>query len=78
MFQPSSGDTSVSTHFRLPPYQPDRLLHILVGQRGEVIADINHMVALGYCDQVAWSDPMPTGRNGEFISLMNRRIPPRD
>ena len=29
--------------------------------------------ALGYCDRIAWSKPLPTGRNGEYISVMTRK-----
>ena len=34
---------------------------------------INQMAALGYCDRIAWSNPIPTGRSGEYISVMTRR-----
>ncbi|HEY9878099.1 MAG TPA: hypothetical protein V6D29_06565 [Leptolyngbyaceae cyanobacterium] len=35
---------------------------------------INHMEILGYCDRTAWITLIPTGRGGEYISLMSRRI----
>ena len=28
------------------------------------------------CDRIAWLDPIPTGRSGEYISVMTRRITP--
>jgi hypothetical protein len=31
------------------------------------------MAVLGYCERIAWTEPLPTGRNGEYISVMNRR-----
>jgi len=39
------------------------------------------MALLGYCVgeaspeglRIAWSDPLPTGRDGEYISVMTRR-----
>ncbi|HEY9735733.1 MAG TPA: hypothetical protein V6D06_05600 [Trichocoleus sp.] len=35
---------------------------------------INRMAVLGYCERIAWTDPLPIGRHGEYISLMSRRI----
>jgi hypothetical protein len=31
------------------------------------------MAVLGYCERIAWSEPLPTGRHGEFISVMTRK-----
>jgi hypothetical protein len=31
------------------------------------------MAALGYCDRISWSNPISTGRSGEYISVMTRR-----
>ncbi|PSN18539.1 hypothetical protein C7271_12025 [filamentous cyanobacterium CCP5] len=71
----STEEISVSTTFKLPSYQADRLCHILLGDYAAVIAAINHMAVLGYCDRISWLNPVPTGRNGEYISVMNRRLP---
>ena len=72
------GDINVSTPFRLPTYQPDRLCHILLGDHAAVIEAINRMEVLRYCERIAWLDPIPTGRNGEYISVMTRRITPTE
>jgi hypothetical protein len=34
---------------------------------------MNRMAMLGYCAQLAWSEPLPTGRHGEYISVMTRK-----
>ena len=73
MFQSSAGDTAVSTAFTLPTYQPDKLCHFLLGDYAAVVGAINRMVVLGYCEKVAWIEPIPTGRGGEYISVMSRR-----
>ncbi|MGB3309556.1 MAG: hypothetical protein WA939_20350 [Nodosilinea sp.] len=73
--QPSEG-SAIPTSFTLPTYQPDRLCHILLGDHAALVAAINRMEVLGYCDRVAWIAPIPTGRSGEYISLTNRRIVP--
>ncbi|PSN10119.1 hypothetical protein C7293_29260 [filamentous cyanobacterium CCT1] len=70
------GDFNVSTQFKLPTYQPDRLCHILLGDYAAVVEAINRMELLRYCERIAWLDPIPTGRSGEYISVMTRRITP--
>jgi len=42
----------------------------LLGDYGAIIDAMNRMALLGYCDRLAWSEPLPTGRNGEYISVM--------
>jgi hypothetical protein len=71
------GDLNVSTQFKLPTYHPDRLCHILLGDYAAVIEAINRMEVL-YCERIAWVEPIPTGRNGEYISVMTRRITPSE
>ena len=72
------GDRTVSTQFKLPTYHPDRLCHILLGDYAAVIEAINRMEVLRYCERIAWVEPIPTGRNGEYISVMSRRITPKE
>ncbi|MGB3138757.1 MAG: hypothetical protein WBG38_12925 [Nodosilinea sp.] len=72
-YQPS-GQRALPASFALPTYRPDRLTHILLGDYAAVIEAINRMEVLRYCDRVAWIEPIPTGRSGEFISVMTRRL----
>ena len=74
MFNQPPGQGNLPDTFTLPSYQPDRLTHILLGDYAAVVAAINRMEVLRYCARVAWIDPVPTGRNGEYISVMARRI----
>jgi hypothetical protein len=73
MFQASSGGASASPSFNLPSFNSEAVRHILLGDYGALIEAINRMAVLGYCERIAWSEPLPTGRNGEFISIMTRR-----
>ncbi|MDA0674189.1 MAG: hypothetical protein O3C67_10855 [Cyanobacteria bacterium] len=73
MFQASSGGASASPGFNLPSFNSEAVRHILLGDYGALIEAINRMAVLGYCERIAWSEPLPTGRNGEFISVMTRR-----
>ncbi|HEY9879784.1 MAG TPA: hypothetical protein V6D29_15100 [Leptolyngbyaceae cyanobacterium] len=75
MFQESAGESNSSPNFQLPSYQPEKLCHILLGDYAAVVEAINRMALLGYCERIAWLDPIPTGRGGEYISLMSRRLP---
>jgi hypothetical protein len=34
------------------------------------------MEVLRYCNRIAWLNPIPTGRSGEYIGVMTRRIAP--
>ena len=70
--EPTSGDES-PVPFTLPTYRQKTLRHILLGDYGAITDAIGQLVALGYSDRVAWSDPIPTGRSGEYISVMTRR-----
>jgi hypothetical protein len=45
----------------------------LLGDYAALMEAINHMVSLGYCDRIVWSAPIPTGRSGEYLSIMTRR-----
>jgi hypothetical protein len=73
MFQASSSGDQPPASFALPTYRQETLRHILLGDYAALMEAINHMVSLGYCDRVAWSAPMPTGRSGEYLSIMTRR-----
>jgi len=42
------------------------------------IEAINRMEVLRYCERIAWVEPIPTGRSGEYISVMTRRITPAE
>jgi hypothetical protein len=64
------ADTST---FKLPTYTRDRLYHILLGDYAALMDAINRMAVTGYCDRAAWMMPVPTGRSGEYISVMTRR-----
>ncbi|MGG6237138.1 hypothetical protein ACQ4N7_00745 [Nodosilinea sp. AN01ver1] len=70
--EPTSGDDS-PVPFTLPTYRQETLRHILLGDYGAVTDAIGQLVALGYSDRVAWSDPIPSGRSGEYIAVMTRR-----
>ena len=73
MFQPSTGAASAAPLFNLPSFTQDSVRHILIGDYGAIAGTIHRLEVLGYCDRLAWSEPLPTGRNGEYISVMTRK-----
>lgn len=73
MFQSAGGGADVPSRFSLPSYDHEAVRHILLGDRPALTEAINRMAVLGYCEILAWSDPLPTGRNGKYISVMTRR-----
>jgi hypothetical protein len=73
MFQSSDAGVPPSAPFTLPTYRQETLRHLLLGDYAALTEAINHLAALGYCDKIAWSDPIATGRSGEYLSIMTRR-----
>ncbi len=75
--QADGDENDPSGYFRLPTFERGCFTHILIGDLGAILAAINMMAALRYCDRTQWMKPIPTGRPGEHISLMTRRILPK-
>ena len=73
MPQQNAGEHHLPDSFNLPTYKPEVVRHILLGDRADLIEAINRMTLLGYCERIAWTDPIPTGRQGEYISVMTLR-----
>jgi hypothetical protein len=81
MFQPPTGATPTAPLYNLPSFTQDSVRHILLGDYGAIIDTVNRLALLGYCVgeaspeglRIAWSEPLPTGRNGEYISGMTRK-----
>jgi hypothetical protein len=73
MFQPPIGAAPAAPEFNLPSFNQDAVRHLLIGDYGAIIDTINRLALLGYCERIAWSEPLPTGRGGEYISVMTRR-----
>lgn len=73
MCQPTASEARPAPFFGLPFGGQSTIRHILLGDYQGIIETINHIVALGYCDRIAWSDPYPTGREGEYISIMTHK-----
>ena len=73
MSQPIPGESPLSTAFNPPSHKQEAVRHILLGDHDALIEAINRMALLGYCERIAWTDPIPTGRHGEYISVMTRK-----
>jgi len=73
MFQSSGGGGNAPASFNLPSFSQETVRHLLIGDYGAIAATIHSLEVLGYCDRLAWSEPLPTGRTGEYISVMTRK-----
>jgi hypothetical protein len=73
MCEPTTGAAQAAPQFNLPTFNQECVRHILLGDYSALVDAINRMATLGYCERIAWSQPLPTGRNGEFISVMTRK-----
>ena len=73
MVQPTREAVQPAPEFRLPSFNQEAVRHILLGDYSALMEAVKRMAALDYCDTQAWSEPLPTGRGGEFISVMTRK-----
>lgn len=62
----------------LPPandaYENDRVRHLLFGTPRTVQSTIQRLHKLGYAEPNDWSRPMATGRVGEVMAILTKRI----
>ena len=70
---PPPGQPQAAPQFNLPTFNQESVRHILLGDYSALVDAIHRMAILGYCERIAWSQPLPTGRNGEYISVMTRK-----
>ncbi|MEA5551854.1 hypothetical protein VB713_12955 [Anabaena cylindrica UHCC 0172] len=70
-FLASANDTTV---VKEQPSNREPLKHLLIGSRRTVTSTIHHLQVIGYADVGDWSEPIPTGNVGEFMSILIRQI----
>lgn len=58
----------------VPPAPNQEILrHILLGDYGAILRAISTLAACGYAEPKHWSQPIPTGRSGEYLSILTKR-----
>lgn len=62
--------------FQLPVRNQELVRLIAIGDHGAVRDTIHQLGALGYADPDRWSKLIPTGREGEYLSIHTRRYAP--
>ena len=50
------------------------LKHLLIGSSKAVTSTIRYLQVIGYADVGDWSQLLPTGNAGEFMSILSRNI----
>jgi hypothetical protein len=61
----------------VPPLANQEIVrHILLGDYGAIIRTIRTLAVCQYAEPLQWSQPIPTGRAGEYLSIMTRREAP--
>jgi hypothetical protein len=63
---PNSAGSSADFH---------ELRHLLFGTLAAINSTIHFLHKRGYAEPNDWSDPMPTGRRNEWMSILTKRIP---
>ncbi|MBD2257180.1 hypothetical protein H6G13_06330 [Pseudanabaena sp. FACHB-2040] len=56
----------------LAPNQ-ETLRHILLGDYGAIVKTIHALATFNYAEPKHWTQPIPTGRSGEYLSILTRR-----
>ena len=68
---PPSGDTPPISQ---PPVPHGQLRHLLFGTPEAVTSGIRYLHHVGYAEPNDWSRLLPTGREGEVMAILTKRI----
>lgn len=76
-FIPNSENSTTATpsqvdSLTLPLREP--LKHLLIGSSKAVTSTIHYLQVVGYADVGDWSQLLPTGNPGEYMSILSRQI----
>ncbi|HEY9879144.1 MAG TPA: hypothetical protein V6D29_11850 [Leptolyngbyaceae cyanobacterium] len=78
MFQSSEAGTSVPTvpPTRSPKREPrrEKLCHVMYGSLDVLDRGVKHLHTLGYADPNDWSDPIPSGRDNQWMVVLIRHL----
>jgi len=69
MCEPTTGAAQAAPQFNLPTFNQESVRHILLGDYSALVDAIHRMAILGYCERIAWSQPLPTGRKANTSAL---------
>ncbi|MBE9069263.1 hypothetical protein IQ260_21710 [Leptolyngbya cf. ectocarpi LEGE 11479] len=56
------------------PFQPDKVRHLIFGTLATVGFTIKDLHNRGYAEPNDWSQPLPTGRPGEVMAILTKRV----
>ncbi|MBD2596525.1 hypothetical protein H6G74_19625 [Nostoc spongiaeforme FACHB-130] len=69
----SKAAIPVPTDFQKVPLR-EPLKHLLIGSSKAVTSTIHYLQVIGYANVADWSQLLPTGNPGEFMSILSRQI----
>lgn len=55
-------------------FQPDKVRHLIFGTVNTIGLTIKDLHKRGYADPNDWSKPLPTGRPGEMMAILTKRV----
>ncbi len=56
------------------PFQPDKVRHLIFGTLNTIRFTIKDLHKRGYAEPNDWSQPLPTGRPGEVMAILTKRV----
>ena len=58
------------------PFQPDKVRHLVFGTVPAIRFTIKDLHHRGYAEPNEWSQLLPTGRDGEVMAILTKRVEP--
>ncbi|NEZ62901.1 hypothetical protein D0962_08915 [Leptolyngbyaceae cyanobacterium CCMR0082] len=58
------------------PFQPDKVRHLVFGTLAAIQFTIKDLHKRGYAEPNDWSQPLTTGRPGEVMAILTKRVKP--
>jgi hypothetical protein len=74
MFHSSESGSSIPQRLQLPPYGQSIIRVILLGDLIGVNGVIHTLAIKDFADANDWTERMPTGRMGEYITVHTKRM----
>ena len=70
----STASTAAALTQQSPPLPAEQVRHLLFGTPSAVQTSIRHLHKLGYAEANDWSRPISTGRAGEVMAILTKRV----
>lgn len=74
MFQPNDSGADVPTPASAHSPRREKMRHLIIGSLDGIDRTIKILHMLNYAEPNDWSDPIPTGRPGEWMAILTKTL----